>query len=206
MLAQLLQRKRSAAVIGHCCGLCGSSRHGQPYLTNFTNPPAISISISHAGEWTAVAVNTSTIGIDIERCETDIDGLAEFTLDPADVGSLADPLSAAQSLTILQRWVMKEAVVKAGSVGLSVELADVALHRLAAHRWLASSPQLQSRYVVEQLDLVAPLIGAVATLHVTDQDGGVRSLSHSFNNGTAESPQRSAVRATKSEVLTILCR
>lgn len=173
MLAQLLQRKRSEIVIGHCCKLCGSFRHGQPYLTNFTNPPAISI--SHAGQWTVVAVNASAIGVDIERCETDINGLVEFTLDPADVGSLADPPSAAQSLAILQRWVMKEAVVKAASVGLSVELADVALHRLAAHRWLASSPQLRSRYVVEQLDLVAPLIGAVATLHVTDQDGGVRA-------------------------------
>lgn len=173
LLAQLLQRAESEIVIGHCCQLCGSSRHGQPYLIDFGDPPAISI--SHAGQWTAVTVKQSPVGTDIELRETDISGLAVFTLGLADVDSLTDPPSAMQSLAILQRWVMKEAVLKAAGVGRSIEIADVVLRRLASHGWLAGSPQLRSRYFVQLLDLAPPLIGAVATLHVKSPGGEGRA-------------------------------
>lgn len=168
LVARLLARDTAEIQIGHHCEVCRSTEHGAPYLTRF--PDSLAISISHAGRWTAVAINRTSVGIDIELSATEVEGLAPFTLDTADVASLTDPPSARQAALILQRWVMKEAVVKAAGVGLTIDLGALMLRPIVTNRWLATSPELDLRYVVGLLDAREPLTGALATIQDAGRD------------------------------------
>jgi 4'-phosphopantetheinyl transferase len=68
---------------------------------------ALRVSISHAGDWVAVAVAEVPIGIDLELRERVLDAALEPLLRNAD--EVPGTLDAD---TLLQRWVAKEAWIK----------------------------------------------------------------------------------------------
>lgn len=110
----------------------------------------ISISISHSGDWIAAAIADVAIGIDIEQRPRQLDASIESLLLNTDemTGSLDND-------ALLQRWVAKEACLKAvaGSalpgqlkhlqlVRAPLERADVQIHTHAKfHFALAITPE-----------------------------------------------------------------
>lgn len=110
----------------------------------------IFISISHSGDWIAAAVANVAIGIDIEQRPRELDASIEALLLNADEmpGSL-------DSDALLQRWVAKEAWLKAHAgtalpvqlkslqlVPAALECADVQIHNHEKfHFALAITPE-----------------------------------------------------------------
>ncbi|GMA31334.1 hypothetical protein GCM10025875_13260 [Litorihabitans aurantiacus] len=151
-------------VIERRCEDCDSP-HGRPRTAG------LSLSTSGSGERVLVAVGPeeACVGVDVETATPAAlersPGLDEFTLHPRErdaVARAADPGRAR-----LQRWVEKEAVLKAAGLGLRLPPHEVLLAPADAttsshHR---SDGQLSWRAV-----LAAP-VAAVARLSVADLPG-----------------------------------
>ena len=59
---------------------------GRPCLSVDGDPSALSLSLSHSGDWLAIALATVPVGIDVElpRRPRDLQALARFTFSPED--------------------------------------------------------------------------------------------------------------------------
>lgn len=114
--------------------------HGKPFVDMQGAVPLFNV--SHSGSHALIALADSrafsAVGIDIEqrRAALDVSALSDAVLtdrEKAAVVQAADPLQA-----LLQRWVGKEAVLKAIGVGIAEHLRCVGIH-----------PGLDGRSVVE---------------------------------------------------------
>lgn len=106
------------------CPSCGGP-HGKPKVSATRG---LELSVSHAGEWVAVAVARShAIGVDVERIDqlVDLAGLIEQVLTPAERRELAAAPPELQRAGFFRYWSRKEAIVKATGDGLREPLAHV---------------------------------------------------------------------------------
>jgi 4'-phosphopantetheinyl transferase len=108
---------------GRICPVCGSDRHGRPYLRGWTGSAAPAISISRTEGATLVAVSSGgPVGVDVERlCGFPDASVADVLLHPTE-----GPMTPRELATT---WVRKEALLKASGVGLSVDPRTIRLGR-----------------------------------------------------------------------------
>lgn len=97
---------------------------GQPSLEG-PGGARLCASISHSGEWLAVAVAHRAIGVDLEipRRERDYDALARHVFTPAEIAR-RDALAASERLAAFNTtWALKEAFGKREGKGLQPHAA-----------------------------------------------------------------------------------
>lgn len=102
--------------VDRTCASCGRP-HGKPSL----GAGAPQVSVSHSGDWVALAVcRDAPVGVDLEHAarRTDYQALVTHVLGPAE----APP---ADEAAFLRYWVRKEALVKATGDGLGAGLRQV---------------------------------------------------------------------------------
>jgi 4'-phosphopantetheinyl transferase len=99
------------------CEACGQP-HGKPSL----GPGGPYFSVSHSGDYVAVAAcQGAPVGVDVEHAarRTDYQALVPYVLSPAEAPAPADEAA------FLRYWVRKEALVKATGDGLGAGLRRV---------------------------------------------------------------------------------
>lgn len=115
--------------------------HGKPFVDAAGDMPLFNI--SHSGGHALIVVGDARevgdVGIDIEYCrdDVDIDSMLEmaFTVQESrEVRTARNPLWA-----LYQRWVGKEALLKAVGVGVAEHLRSVGIHPLADGRLAIAS-------------------------------------------------------------------
>jgi 4'-phosphopantetheinyl transferase len=103
------------------------TEQGRPYLAAF---PAVSFSISHAGEWVAVALAAGArVGVDLESLDRrlHLDPLAERIFHPADLARFRALREADKPRAFFRAWTGKEAVLKAKGLGLFGGVQEIAV-------------------------------------------------------------------------------
>jgi len=99
---------------------------------------ALAFNVSHSGSYALIAVGASpdiaSVGVDIERHDPgiELDALAEYAFTPAERASLDTRSDRAPAF--FDRWVAKEAVLKAVGVGIGEHLQQVSVHQYADGR------------------------------------------------------------------------
>ena len=89
-----------------------------------TGYPDCHVSLSHTGEFVAVAVaDDGPVGIDIESTDRHHDRVPDVALTPRKVASAA--MVVGERLAPLAVWVAQEAAMKADGIGLAFPLAEV---------------------------------------------------------------------------------
>lgn len=93
---------------------------GRPRLLVDGAPSPLSLSLSHSGDWLAIALATVPVGIDVElpRRQRDLHALARFTFSPEEVASLDGLDEPAYSGAFHRLWTLKEARGKRLGTGL----------------------------------------------------------------------------------------
>jgi phosphopantetheinyl transferase len=119
------------------CPRCGNG-HGKPALV--VEGPMFSI--SHSGDRVALALSLrAPLGVDVERVEpqVDVDGLAALALSPLELRAHTLLAPDDRVATFFQRWVRKEALLKATGFGLAVPLSSITLavsgRRVQVREW-----------------------------------------------------------------------
>lgn len=152
-------------VLGACAGIPGqrvpliSAPSGQPLVPG----TGLATSISHSGPWVTIAVTSAlTVGVDIERSPSRfaLDPLLPNFCAPEEIALLAEfdaPLRAQHALKI---WTRKEALLKAVGIGLALDPSSFAAP--PSQRILLSMEPARPACIIHDLELDAPLIGALA--------------------------------------------
>lgn len=93
---------------------------GRPLVVVDGAPSSLSLSLSHSGDWLAVALATLPVGIDVElpRRRRDLHALARFTFSPEEVARLDGLDDAAYGTAFHRLWTLKEARGKRSGTGL----------------------------------------------------------------------------------------
>ena len=93
---------------------------GRPRLEVDGEPSPLSLSLSHSGDWLAIALATVPVGIDVElpRRQRDLQGLARFAFSPEEVRRLDGLDDAGYSAAFHRLWTLKEARGKRSGTGL----------------------------------------------------------------------------------------
>lgn len=93
---------------------------GRPLLLVDGAPSPLSLSLSHSGDWLAIALATVPVGIDVElpRRQRDLDSLARFTFSPEEVERLREVPDAERAQAFHVTWTLKEARGKRLGEGL----------------------------------------------------------------------------------------
>ena len=96
---------------------------GRPCLSVDGDPSALSLSLSHSGDWLAIALATVPVGIDVElpRRPRDLQALARFTFSPEEVAGLDGLDDAGYCAAFHRLWTLKEARGKRSGEGLLPE-------------------------------------------------------------------------------------
>lgn len=137
-----------------------STTSGQPLLPD----TAYATSLSHSDSHVAMAIaKANTVGVDIERYPPrhSLHGLMDVLCAPVEAAALLALPAAAQTLSLLQLWTRKEALLKAFGVGLREAPAAVVadLDRVVEPPASAAGA---SACCVYQLELPSHLAGALA--------------------------------------------
>ena len=105
-------------------GTAGMAVHrhgdGRPQLRVDGEPSTLSLSLSHSGDWLAIALATAPVGIDVElpRRSRDLRALARFTFSREEVARLDGLEEADYSAAFHRLWTLKEARGKRSGSGL----------------------------------------------------------------------------------------
>jgi 4'-phosphopantetheinyl transferase len=133
-------------------------RFGKPFVDDKCLR-SVTFNVSHAGDHALIALACSRarlqLGVDIEWCDQDVDLeamlVAGFTVaEGVEIRSEQDPRTS-----FCQKWVAKEAVLKAVGVGIAEHLHSVSIHRDESRRLRVACliPEWRS---VEVLEVQAP--------------------------------------------------
>lgn len=162
------------------CPVCGSDQHGRP-TAGFTGSPAGAetgapprVGWTRSGPVVAVAVApadlVAALGVDVERMGSvgaDVDSVALTSGERAAVAAVGDIAQALDART--RYWVLKEAVLKAAGVGLTVDPRGLELSPMTATPTVLSAPPgietgrwRLGTYRLEGDDLSAPHLAGVA--------------------------------------------
>lgn len=89
---------------------------GKPYLKD----SALHFNVSHSGEYLAVAVSESPVGIDIQETKMIRDGMYRKVVRPQENALIGDD----RQKDFLRLWTLKESFVKAEGKGLRISMKD----------------------------------------------------------------------------------
>ncbi|MBP1313414.1 4'-phosphopantetheinyl transferase superfamily protein [Herbaspirillum sp. 1130] len=109
------------------------SARGKPLLDMEMGAGRLAFNVSHAGCHALIAISTrGDVGVDIECCDPDLDvaALEALVLSPEELAA-----TPSHRLDFTERWVVKEAVLKAIGSGVSEHLQQLCVAR-AAERYL----------------------------------------------------------------------
>jgi len=106
------------------CFDCGKP-HGKPRVVGST----LEVSISHSGDWVALAMTDGVpVGIDVEEIrDAEVDGLAGICFSPGELTTFESIPAADRRGAFFTYWARKEAVVKATGKGMSVPMSKLTL-------------------------------------------------------------------------------
>lgn len=152
---ELTGRPAGRVLVDRRCDACDRP-HGRPRLPG----TELFASVSHAGDWVAVALTgAGQVGVDVERViAIDIDALA-----PVVVGQLI--MTGRLTLNdFFVYWTRKESVLKATGDGLAVRIAEIAVKGPAEPAALLAYPGRPDMHA--QMADLAPGTGHVAALTV----------------------------------------
>jgi Phosphopantetheinyl transferase len=121
VLGRLLGLAPADVPLRRDCASCGRP-HGRPRLPG----DELHLSVSHSGDWVAVAVtDLGPVGVDVERHARRAAELADAVLSPAEAAALARLPEAERGTALIEYWARKEAVLKATGDGLRAPLSGV---------------------------------------------------------------------------------
>ena len=136
--------------------------YGKPELTDFD----VHFSLSHSGDWAALAVAAFPLGVDIEVIRPVERELPERFFSPAECQGLRVLPDPVWSPAFFRCWTRKEAVVKALGLGLSFPLEDFDVSFLEADpprlRRLKGDAEAASAWHLHHFDVAAGCVGAIA--------------------------------------------
>ncbi|MEO3925565.1 4'-phosphopantetheinyl transferase superfamily protein [Micromonosporaceae bacterium B7E4] len=148
------------------CRHCGAG-HGKPVVDR----PAtkLDFSLTHSGEWVAVAVAADPVGLDVQELTdgTDVAALSGSVLSPAELRWWTDQPAESARRAFFGYWARKEALLKATGHGLAVPMNRITLTppdepaRLVD--WAAERP-LDGPVQMHDLDAGPDYTAAVAVL------------------------------------------
>lgn len=125
LLGRALELPAARVPLRRDCSDCGKP-HGRPRLTG----PGPRVSISHSGEWIAVAITDSvSVGVDVQECDADSMVAPEAVLSPRELTGFRVLSRVRHHSAFFTVWTRKEAVLKATGRGLRTPLADVEVTR-----------------------------------------------------------------------------
>lgn len=151
---------------GRDCKHCGGD-HGKPALRGFGT--SLDFSLTHSGDWVAIAVAAAPVGVDVQEIEerTDIAAMSRMALSPSERDWLNGQPPERTRIGFFGYWARKEALLKATGHGLAIPMAKITLSppdepaRLV--QWAASAP-LDSPVQLRDLTVAADYTGSVALL------------------------------------------
>ena len=140
------------------CPRCGSTAHGQPFVTD----DVVHVSLSRAPGLALAAVSTAgPVGVDVEQAgRAAFPGFEDVALHPQE-GSREPTLT----------WVRKEALLKATGWGLAVDPRRVRLDGRRVVSWEGHLPA-PDRCRLEDLPLPGEYVGAVAVIRPVGAPAG----------------------------------
>lgn len=126
--------------------------HGKPRLAQACGSDSrLEFSVSHSGAHALMAISSRrAVGVDIERCDPSLD----VTALEQHVLSLRERQDAGCRLDFFERWVVKEAVLKASGIGLAGPLRQVSVEGPALNK--------ERRYALRCMEPLRPTLGAWA--------------------------------------------
>jgi 4'-phosphopantetheinyl transferase len=164
--AYILSHSVWRIVLADCLGTqpadvpLASAPSGQPQLPG----TALSTSLSHSGNWVAMAICAgATVGVDIEQTptRTRLSDMVDVICTPDESAKLKLLPAKARENALLVLWTRKEALLKAFGLGLAVEPST-----LSAETGLFVTSSVERaglpRCRVHALELPAALVGALA--------------------------------------------
>lgn len=89
---------------------------GKPYFKD----ASLHFNVSHSGEYLAIAVSDSTVGIDIQEPKSIKDGMYRKVVQPEEAMLIGED----RQNDFLRLWTLKESFVKAEGKGLRISLKD----------------------------------------------------------------------------------
>jgi 4'-phosphopantetheinyl transferase len=122
--AAALDVSPGSVTLDSSCFDCGKP-HGKPRIVG----SSLEVSVSHSGEWVALAVASGTpVGVDVEEVRgTDVDGLAGICFSPAELTVFQSLPPEERQGAFFTYWARKEAVLKATGKGMSVVMSKLTL-------------------------------------------------------------------------------
>lgn len=141
---------------------------GKPFIIN---EPGCEFSISHSGEWLAIAMSAVPVGIDIETRTpgVEVTKLAARFFSPADAALLNACPPQERNAHFAKQWVAKEAALKAAGVGIAQHLHKaecvLANGEICEVRWVADRV---NRFAIRQFTLIDGTPGAVACAEIPE--------------------------------------
>ncbi len=135
---------------------------GKPFIVNASG---CEFSISHSGEWLAIAMGGAPVGIDIETRTpgVEVSKLATRFFSAADAALLNAQSPHERNAHFARQWVAKEAALKAAGVGISQHLHKaecvLANGEICEVRWAVNRVE---RFVIREFLLVDGTPGAIA--------------------------------------------
>jgi 4'-phosphopantetheinyl transferase len=152
---------------------------GRPHLADF---PAVHFSISHAGDWVAVALAAGArVGVDVESLDRrlDLDPLAERIFDPADLARFRALPDSDRTRAFFRAWTGKEAVLKAKGLGLFGGVQEICVPLEDSPATVPDPDPASPAWHLTPLKVPGGHVGAAACDHADWQvDFRVYSLSH----------------------------
>ena len=93
------------------------NNHGKPYLKGIDN---CYFNITHSGDWVAVAISNTEVGIDLEYNESfDFDEVIDYVLSDREKIFFLQLPDVLKCKTFYRFWTLKESFVKAMGIGLA---------------------------------------------------------------------------------------
>ncbi len=140
---------RALAEAGAEPGPLAFGPHGKPF---FPTLPTLHFNLSHSGGTVLCALSGSELGCDVETLAAAKPELAARFFHPAERDWLAALPAAAQGEGFFRLWTLKESVLKATGLGLSLPLSSFAVDLSGAAPRLLEAPDGRDWRLLSFLD------------------------------------------------------
>lgn len=155
LLAELLVRKLIYQHTGlqHEGVILRSNQYGKPFLVGM---PEFHFNISHAGEWVVCAVDSSPVGIDVEKIQSlgmELEEIAEKTFSDMEYQALLKTPLAERDTAFFELWTLKESYSKAVGKGLSLDLDSFAFQIKEDRQIVFQSKEQTGKWYFKQYEI-----------------------------------------------------